>query len=256
MQKIIRVKDVIIGQGKPKICVPIVGSTLEEINIAVEAIKAYEVDLVEWRVDFFNQVTSILEVIEMLKQIKNKIENIPIIFTFRTEHEGGNKPLDLSTYKALYQAVIKTNYIDLIDIELFLPDSIRDELIDHAKQNNIAVILSNHDFQQTPTKQEIINRLTLAQETGADIAKIAVMPKTPADVLVLLDATYTMKEKYAQVPIITMAMAQLGMLTRATGEIFGSSVTFASITESSAPGQVNIEELKQIVDIFSLNKDK
>ncbi|WP_182201282.1 type I 3-dehydroquinate dehydratase [Paraliobacillus salinarum] len=256
MDKLIQVRDVTIGQGKPKICVPIVGRTLEEINVALEKIIENEVDLVEWRVDLFNQVTDISIVIKILEQIKSKLENIPIIFTFRTVNEGGNTSLDLCTYKALYQAVIETNYIDLIDIELFLASSIRDELIDYAKQNNIRVILSNHDFKQTPPKQEIIHRLTLAQEKSADIAKIAVMPKTPADVLVLLDATYIMKEKHAQIPIITMAMGDLGILSRMTGEIFGSSVTFASITESSAPGQMNIKELKEMLDTFSLNKDK
>lgn len=256
MEKLIQVREVIIGQDKPKICVPIVGRTLEEINIALETIIENEVDLVEWRVDLFNQVTDIPLVIKVLEEIRCKLENIPIIFTFRTVNEGGNTPLDHSTYKTLYQAVIETNDIDLIDIELSLPSSIRDELIDHAKQNKIAVILSNHDFQKTPSKQEIINRLTFAQEKGANIAKIAVMPKTPADVLVLLDATYIMKEKHAQIPIITMAMGDLGILSRMTGEIFGSSVTFASITEASAPGQMNIKELKEMLDTFSLNKDK
>ncbi|CQR46510.1 3-dehydroquinate dehydratase [Paraliobacillus sp. PM-2] len=250
MKRIIRVKNIIIGQGKPKICVPIVGKTREEIDEAVEAIKEHEVDLVEWRVDYFEEVTSIPTVIHVLKQIRKKLEQIPIIFTFRTVNEGGNKPLDLHTYKALYQAVINTKDIDLIDVELFIGDNTRNDLMEEAKQNNLIVILSNHDFHKTPSKQEIINRLTSAQQSGADIAKIAVMPKTPKDVLVLLDATYTMIETDAKIPIITMAMDQLGILTRTSGEIFGSSVTFASVTEASAPGQVNITQLKKILTLF------
>ncbi len=246
----IRVKNITIGRGMPKVCVPVVGKTTEEIMAELKAISNYPIDLVEWRVDYFDEVRNINAVLQVLKQIRQQLQDTPLIFTFRTVNEGGNKPLEIQKYKELYQAVIETNTIDLIDIELFISDDIQNELILLAKQNNILVILSNHDFHQTPPKRVIIERLKLAKDNGADIPKIAVMPKNPGDVLVLLDATYTMADTHANLPIVTMAMGEIGKITRTVGEVFGSAITFAAVTESSAPGQVNIEEMKKILGFF------
>lgn len=79
--------------------------------------------------------------------------------------------------------------------------------------------MSSHDFKGTPSKEVIIERMTTMQKLGADIPKIAVMPSSPADVLTLLDATYTMYSTYADRPIITMAMAKAGIVSRMAGEI-------------------------------------
>ncbi|STS80155.1 3-dehydroquinate dehydratase [Klebsiella pneumoniae] len=67
--------------------------------------------------------------------------------------------------------------------------------------------MSNHDFHKTPAQEDIIYRLRRMQDLGADLPKIAVMPQSPQDVLTLLAATLTMKEKYATRPLITMSMA-------------------------------------------------
>ena len=80
-----------------------------------------------------------------------------------------------------------------------------------------------------------------------DVAKIAVMPQSEADVLTLLDATREMKEKHTDSPVITMSMGAKGVISRMTGEIFGSSLTFAMLGKASDPGQVPLEELKDIL---------
>ena len=70
--------------------------------------------------------------------------------------------------------------------------------------------MSNHDFHKTPAQEDIIYRLRRMQDLGADLPKIAVMPQSPQDVLTLLAATLTMKEKYATRPLITMSMGKSG----------------------------------------------
>ncbi|GAA5417150.1 3-dehydroquinate dehydratase [Paraliobacillus ryukyuensis] len=250
MKSSIQVRNITIGEGKPKVCVPIVGKTLAEINEALQVIANQQIDLIEWRADFFQAVDDMNQVTTVLKEIRQQLQTSPIIFTFRTAEEGGNKKFSLDAYSQLYQGVIHTGLIDFIDIELFIEASTRNELVASAKQNEVLTIISNHDFAKTPSKEAIINRLKLAQDIGGDVAKIAVMPTNPGDVLTLLEATYTMAETYATIPIITMAMDQLGTLSRTVGGLFGSSVTFASITKSSAPGQVNIKELQQMLDYF------
>ena len=85
------------------------------------------------------------------------------------------------------------------------------------------------------------------QECGADLLKLAAMPKNPGDVLTLLSATWEMKEKYAGQPLITMSMGGTGLVSRLAGEVFGSALTFGSAKKASAPGQLEVIALRQIL---------
>lgn len=123
-------------------------------------------------------------------------------------------------------------------------------IISKAHDFNVKVVSSNHDFDKTPEKEELIRRLCKMQELNADIPKIAVMPTCRRDVLMLLDATLEMTESYADRPIITMSMAGTGVISRLAGEAFGSALTFGAATKASAPGQIPVNELKQVLDIL------
>ena len=112
------------------------------------------------------------------------------------------------------------------------------------------VIASNHDFQKTPEKEEIVSRLRKMQELGADILKIAVMPQEKKDVLTLLAATEEMIRLFAKQPVITMSMAEMGIISRIAGEAFGSAVTFGSAKKSSAPGQLPAGELSKVLKVL------
>jgi 3-dehydroquinate dehydratase-1 len=83
-----------------------------------------------------------------------------------------------------------------------------------------------------------------------DVAKAAVMPKQLEDILVLLTATLEAKNKL-KIPVITMSMGELGAVTRMIGGHFGSVLTFAAGHSTSAPGQIPIEDLKQIIGIMN-----
>ena len=111
-------------------------------------------------------------------------------------------------------------------------------------------MVSNHDFHKTPEKEEIVSRLRMMIERGADIAKIAVMPQNKKDVLTLLAATEEMYTKYADRPIITMSMAGTGVISRLCGEVFGSALTFGAAGKASAPGQMEVEDLKTVLSLL------
>lgn len=251
MNNIVKVKNLRIGEGIPKICVPIIGKNNTEIIEELKQIKKSKPDLVEWRVDYYQDVENLNKVKDILKVIRHEIKDLPILFTFRTKKEGGEKELSIEDYINLNKEIIATKLIDIIDIELFVGDKIVSNLIDIAHKNNIKVIISNHEFSSTPSKQEIINRLCKMQDLKCDICKIAVMPNSTKDLITLLDATQEMKELYSTTPIVTMSMGKLGMISRLSGEIFGSSITFGTISDKvSAPGQICIEELKNALDII------
>jgi len=253
MKKIVNIKGVKIGEGLPKICVPMVGKTLDELLEEANFIKTIDVDIVEWRVDFFEDVKSIEKVKIALQEIKEVLVSKPIIFTFRSANEGGERKVSKEFYFQLNRKIIKTKLIDIIDIELFNDEKEIKYIINLSHKNNVAVIISNHDFDKTPSKDEIILRLCRGAKLGADICKIAVMPNSVEDVITLLDATRIMKEKYCDRPIITVSMGGKGIISRLSGELFGSDLTFASAKKTSAPGQISVVEFKKIIQLLHNN---
>ncbi|WP_085994523.1 type I 3-dehydroquinate dehydratase [Oceanobacillus senegalensis] len=237
----------------PKICVPMVGKTNEELREEAEYLSKMDIDLVEWRVDFYQDVENVEAVRDASVQIREILGGIPLLFTFRSAKEGGEKEVGLDYYATLNKAMIETKCMDMIDVELFIDEKVMRNLIKVAQHNQVKVIISNHDFEKTPPKEEIVSRLRKAQDLGADIPKIAVMPRNEKDVLTLLEATNEMKNQYAKQPIITMAMAGKGVISRLAGEIFGSAITFGAAKKASAPGQVGVEELKSVLKLIHQN---
>ena len=246
----IKVRDIEIGAGAPKIIVPIVGVTKEDILNEAKTFDSIPVDVVEWRVDWFEHVFEFDKVEDVLKDLRNVLGNIPLLLTFRTKKEGGEKAIDTKDYKELNLRAAKTGYVDFIDVEIFTGDDVVREIIDAAHAAGVKVIASNHDFFKTPAKSDIIYRLRKMQDMGADIPKIAVMPQSRRDVLTLLCATEEMVTDYADRPIITMSMAGTGVISRLCGEVFGSSMTFGAAKKASAPGQMGVNDLNTVLDLL------
>lgn len=244
------VRNVKIGEGIPKICVPIVGMTREEIIEEAKNIATLPADIVEWRADWYEDILDFEKVKEVTVQLRNILGDMPFLFTFRTAKEGGEKEIDDVTYLALNKAAIECGAIDLVDVELFSGDKVVEEMISSAHQNNVKVIVSSHDFDKTPSKEEMISRLQKMQEMGADILKIAVMPKSTKDVITLLAATEEMSTSDLKQPIVTMSMSEKGLISRIAGETFGSSITFGAAKKASAPGQIPAQELADILGIL------
>ena len=246
----IKVRDIEIGAGAPKIIVPIVGVTKEDILNEAKTFDSIPVDVVEWRVDWFEHVFEFDKVEDVLKELRTVLGNIPLPLTFRTKKEGGEKAIDTKDYKELNLRAAKTGYVDFIDVEIFTGDDVVREIIDGAHAAGVRVIASNHDFFKTPAKSDIIYRLRKMQDMGADIPKIAVMPQSKRDVLTLLCATEEMVTDYADRPIITMSMAGTGVISRLCGEVFGSSMTFGAAKKASAPGQMGVNDLNTVLDLL------
>lgn len=245
----IKVRDIEIGAGAPKIIVPIVGVTKKDIIEEAKTFDSIPVDVVEWRVDWFEHVFDFDKVEEVLKELREVLGNIPILMTFRTSKEGGEKAIEPEAYAELNIKAAQTGYVDFVDVEIFTGDGIVKKMIDGVHAAGVKVVASNHDFHKTPAKSDIIYRLRKMQDMGADIPKMAVMPQTKKDVLTLLSATEEMASDYADRPIITMSMAGLGSISRIACEAFGSCLTFGSGAQASAPGQIGAEALHQALQI-------
>lgn len=254
--KVVKVKDINIGEGKPKICVPVIGNSISVIEQNAKAAGESVADIVEWRCDYFGNIFDNENALEALEVVSNNINGKPLLCTFRSSNEGGEQAITSAKYIELYEIFIKTGLIDMVDVELFAGDEVVGKIISIAKENSVKVIISNHDFDKTPQDDEIRTRLVKMQSLGGDIAKMAVMPRSNADVLRLMSVTRCTKDKSMNIPVITMSMAAQGMISRMSGEIFGSDVTFGAVTDISAPGQINIDILSEILNTIHNGMEK
>ena len=243
------IKQGTIGSGISKICVPIVAHTKDELFEQLSDFDRPETDLLEWRIDYRDCLTNTSELVNIANTIQARLPKKPLLVTFRSKREGGEQELSSEDYFALLRTLAKYKVADLLDVELFSTDDVAflKNSVQEVQSYGCKVILSNHDFSKTPAKEEILSRLTAMQDLGADVAKIAVMPNSAEDVLALLSATREMSEEIAEIPIVTMSMGKLGAISRICGQTFGSAITFGSLKKSSAPGQIEISELSNLL---------
>ena len=246
----VRLRNVEIGAGKPKVIVPIVGRTVEDILAKGYQIQTAAPDVAEWRVDHFEAADDVEAVLDTLARLRDALGEIPILVTFRTRKEGGEREISREAYTALNQAVARSGLVDAVDVEVFFGEDVARENIDNIHAAGVAVVGSSHEFGFTPKKEELIARLCRQQELGCDILKIAVMPNSPQDVLTLLSATEEMCRVHARQPLVTVSMGALGALSRLCGEVFGSAMTFGTVGDSSAPGQVPVERLNAMLEML------
>ena len=244
-------KGKVIGEGsQPLICTPLVGINEEAVVVELASVLAKKPDMIEWRADFFQGIANTNDVIALGNKIKEIAGDMPVIFTIRSIREGG-QPIPLTDSQAieLNEAICMKTSIEYVDCELSNTLLHFEQLRKVAQEHGKKVIASYHNFSSTPSQEALFQKFTQAETYGADIGKVAVMPQTLEDVLVLFSATLEAKNKL-KIPVISMSMGALGAVTRMFGGVFGSSVSFAVGQNSSAPGQVPIEDLEIVFGIM------
>lgn len=243
-------RGVVLGTGRPKVCVPLVATTTAGLAEAARALPL-EADLVELRIDFFDAVDDRRAVAGAIEAVRENLsDDVPILFTFRSKPEGGQREMEPQAYERLVLLAARTEGVDAVDVEMFTELGSLERIVNGTHEHGRVVVMSSHDFEHTPTVEQIVARLTLQQDLGADVVKIAVMPESAQDVLTLLQATEEYVSTIGVRPAITMAMGPLGVVTRLAGETFGSCLTFGSSGAASAPGQVDARELRGVLELL------
>lgn len=244
MGKSIYIRKHEIGHGFAKIVVPIVGETQREILDQTSTFKASQAESLEWRVDFFNEAYDFDAVLKVMAEIRRIIGDKLLIFTWRTKAEGGQKEIEPSAYVNLIESIAASELADFIDVEINLGEATYRKCLDSVHAKGGRVIGSYHNFDETPSEAFLLDLLTRFTHLNTDLLKFAVMPIHETDVTRVFNvlSTYKMTLPQGQ-PLVAIAMGRLGVMTRLIGDQFGSAMTFASIGETSAPGQVSLEDL-------------
>jgi 3-dehydroquinate dehydratase-1 len=239
------------GEGTPLVCTPLVGRTADDVLGELRNILGKQPDAIEWRADFFSGLGDTDEVLALCSTLAGAAAGIPIIFTIRSTREGGQPiPLADEQVTALCVAVCRSRTMGLIDFEISAPRAGLEKVRAAARETDTRLILSYHNFSETPDGPALDAKFAEGRDLGADVVKIAVMPRSVDDVLVLLSATSRAHQSLG-LPLITMSMGGYGALTRVAGWMFGSSLTFAVGQASSAPGQLPVDDLRRVVKILS-----
>ncbi|EMO5148854.1 type I 3-dehydroquinate dehydratase [Acinetobacter baumannii] len=230
-----------------KTIVPITAKTKEQALAQAQIIaNTADADLAEFRIDLLSFASDTKQVIALGHELKKILGNKPMIATIRTKNEGGQLEISDADYGKTYQAYLKNPFMDWLDVEMFRDQKVVSEIVQQAHQKKVLVVMSNHDFQKTPSQDEIEKRLLKQDQMGADVLKIAVMPKSKQDVFTLMNATLKVSQQTTK-PLLTMSMGQLGTISRVATANMGGSYSFGMIGQASAPGQIDVTKLKQIL---------
>ncbi|MCU4582814.1 type I 3-dehydroquinate dehydratase [Acinetobacter gyllenbergii] len=230
-----------------KTIVPITAKTKEQAIAQAKVIAANpDADLAEFRIDLLNFANDSKQVITLGQELKQILGAKPMIATIRTHNEGGQLTISDANYGKTYQAYLQQPFMDMLDVEMFRDQQIVKNTVKLAHAKKVLIVMSNHDFQKTPPEAEIIQRLLKQDELGADILKIAVMPQNRQDVFTLMNATLNVSQQ-SKKPLLTMSMGKLGTISRIATANMGGSFSFGMIGEASAPGQIDVTQLKQFL---------
>lgn len=262
----VKVKEMVLGPGRPKVVVPIVGTTPEEIIAECKAAREeLPCDMIEWRADYYlsamenldeklKDMNAYLEMIKLLDDINYIAAGMPILFTVRRKGQGGMVKINKVQNDSIRELVAQSELVDFIDVELFDENDTFDEENIVAQINGIhkygcKAVLSYHDFEGMPKPAEVVNLVKTMKALGADICKVSAMANSRGDAEGLLKASAVLTGNGFG-PLVMIAMGNYGTATRIAAGKYGSCMTFAAGSRASAPGQADTFTMKKWLDDY------
>ncbi len=240
-----------LNTGRPKICVPLVSSSLASLEKECQSLAGVPFDMLEWRIDYLlaNSDFHTTDLPKAYAMIRAHYKDAVVLTTLRTKSQGGSYDLTDETYGDILHFLLDHRLANILDIEEGHELPLAD-LISRAKEIEIPILMSYHKFEGPLSFEELTTIYRHMKSEGADILKIAVMPKAPKDTATLLLAAATLREEYPDTPVIAIGMGALGQLTRIAGTNLGGPLTFAAGQQASAPGQLAAGEAMGVLKLL------
>ena len=224
-----------------KLVVSIMPRTLEEAQ-QLDRSRYDGADVIEWRADFLDKN----EILTVAPAVFEKFAGREILFTLRTRGEGGQIDLTSEEYLAIIQDIQSIYHPDYIDFEFYSHREVFEQMLEFSN-----LVLSYHNFQETPENMmEILSELT---SLSPKLVKVSVMAHNEQEVLDLMNYTRGFKTLNPEQDYVTISMGKVGKISRLTADLTGSSWSYASVGEESAPCQIPLENLRRIREL--LNED-
>lgn len=244
---------------KYNICVPIAvkNDNILEFKKRIEKVVELNPNLIELRYDYIDNVKFLSQ--DFIKELMDNINSkILVIFTFRDQNEGGQMKIDEASHYNLLKILVLSQP-DYLDIEMNTEENFLAELIELAIQNNVKLIFSYHNFDETPSYEVISNRIHRflkklknefrlgSKELEKIILKLIFKANSFEDNLTTLKICREFSKK---INVISFCMGSLGIFSRVLCVLSGSFLTYGSIVEETAPGQINFKSLREALKFF------
>ncbi|KAI4115093.1 MAG: hypothetical protein LQ338_007906, partial [Usnochroma carphineum] len=238
-----------------------VSLTVPDVAAAVSILEEVAVgsDAIELRVDLLedpqrkNQPPSI-EFVARQVTILRASSSLPIIFTVRTQSQGGKLPDDAQKdIENLLELALRMG-IEFLDLEIHLPDSILQSI--SQSKNNTKTIASHHDPQGALSwsNGSWVPHYNKALLYG-DIIKLVGVAKTQSDNLSLTQFRDWALSAHPSVPVIAINMGVEGQLSRIQNS-FLTPVSHPSLPFKAAPGQLSAAEIRTALSLHGVIKPK
>lgn len=208
------------------------------------------IDIVELRIDQWENFV-IKNVDTVIQQLRGLNLDFKILVTYRTSNQGGKGNVEETTYIDILKLLIEYAQFELIDIEWSgaINTDQYAQLITDAQEKNLNVVLSHHNFEETPSLEEIKFIYYKMQKLAPQYLKLAVMPNNKEDVLHLLEAMSVTSDN-TPYKVIGISMSHLGLVSRVAQGVFGGSISYGCLGEPQAPGQIHVKALKQQLEFY------
>ena len=210
-------------------------------DLSMEPAARPDADGIELRMDFAE---------DPLAQLDDYDGDLPVLVTNRVAWEGG-EAADTAARLDTLERALTDDAVTAVDLELAALEGEGDHdagrVADHAREHGASVVVSTHDFEATPDRDAIADRLGRACEHG-DVGKMATTAHSPDDVLAMLGATRELTA--AGERVATMCMGEAGRHSRAVAPLYGSRIGYAPVDPeaATAPGQYDLATLRSLVE--------
>jgi len=220
-----------------KICVSLGASDVNSLKNLVNDSLSSNADFIEVRFDYFDK-SKMNEALEVVLDHKERA-----VFTCRAPNEGG-KYAGIEADRVTTLRRLAAFRPMLLDVEYNTMNA-NEDLMDQFTALNCDTLVSWHNFDQTPSIEELDRLLNKMKEYSSNV-KIVTMASNVNDNLRVLKLYEVAKG--TKTNLITFCMGEYGILSRVLCTYAGAPFTYASLTDAIAPGQLTVKQMRSIYD--------
>jgi 3-dehydroquinate dehydratase-1 len=219
-----------------KICVSVMVERPDQVLETMTRARDVGANLLEWRLD----VTREPEVESVLHQAP-----LPVIATVRSSEHGGHfEGTKEEQLRLLLRAAAGGS--SYVDWEFRREEDLPDELAAMRER----VIVSYHNFQETPSENILKSLFNEMAAIKAGVVKVVTLAQKMEDNLSLLNLIGQGKKQ--GVKVVAFCLGSLGRISRVVCLLVGGAFTYAALERGAeaAPGQFTLQEMKQLLEML------
>jgi len=231
------------NDGKLYITIPLMATSMEDLKTQVNEAKGETPDMYEWRADALVGIDKKETRDAAIKMVRELVGDTPVLFTCRDFNDRGKQEFPVEVKRAIIEDAVKSDGIDVVDVELTHGKEYITRLRELAHANGVLLLIAHHDWENTPSDDEMTKIIKEEYDMGADILKYAFQPATYGDIARIAETTLNAKKAWQNRPCFSIAGGEKGMMSRICGRALGTNLCFASIGKTM---QVHIQDLRRL----------